>query len=56
MALLTRRSAVFVAAALAVAAPLAAAAPAVAETKLKMVLNWKYQGPQGFWFLADDWG
>ena len=56
MALLTRRAAVFIAAALAVAAPLAAAAPAAAETKLKMVLNWKYQGPQGFMFLADDRG
>ena len=56
MALLTRRSAVVVAAALAIAAPLAAAAPAAAETKLKMVLNWKYQGPQGFLFLADDRG
>jgi NitT/TauT family transport system substrate-binding protein len=56
MALLTRRSAVVVAAALVVAAPLAAAAPAAAETKLKMVLNWKYQGPQGFLFLADDRG
>ncbi len=56
MALLTRRSAVVVAAALAIAAPLAAAAPAAAETKLKMVLNWKYQGPQGFVFLADDRG
>ncbi len=56
MALLTRRSAVVVAAAIAIAAPLAAAAPAAAETKLKMVLNWKYQGPQGFLFLADDRG
>ena len=56
MALLTRRSAVVVAAALAIAAPLAAAVPAAAETKLKMVLNWKYQGPQGFLFLADDRG
>ncbi len=56
MALLTRRSAVVVAAALAMAAPLAAAAPAAAETKLKMVLNWKYQGPQGAFFLADDRG
>jgi len=55
MASLTRRS-VVVAAALAIAAPLAAAAPAAAETKLKMVLNWKYQGPQGFLFLADDRG
>jgi NitT/TauT family transport system substrate-binding protein len=31
-------------------------APASAETKLKMVLNWKYQGPQGWFFLADDRG
>ncbi len=37
------------------AAPLAAA-PASAETNLKMVLNWKYQGPQGWFFLADDRG
>ena len=35
----------------------AAAAPAVAQTtKLKLVLNWKYQGPQGMFFLADDKG
>lgn len=33
-----------------------AAPPAVAQTKLKMVLNWKYQGPQGWFFLADDRG
>ena len=32
------------------------AAPASAETKLKMVLNWKYQGPQGWFFLAEDRG
>lgn len=32
------------------------ALPAVAQTKLKMVLNWKYQGPQGMFFLADDRG
>ena len=25
-------------------------------TKLKLVLNWKYQGPQGMFFLADDKG
>jgi NitT/TauT family transport system substrate-binding protein len=37
---------------LAVAAP----APAAAETKLKMVLNWKYQGPQGWFMLAEDRG
>ncbi len=30
--------------------------PAVAQTKLKMVLNWKYQGPQGWFFLAQDRG
>jgi NitT/TauT family transport system substrate-binding protein len=30
--------------------------PAQAETKLKMVLNWKYQGPQGWFFLAQDRG
>lgn len=31
-------------------------APAQAETRLKMVLNWKYQGPQGWFFLAQDRG
>jgi NitT/TauT family transport system substrate-binding protein len=35
---------------------LSAALPARAETQLKMVLNWKYQGPQGWFFLADDRG
>ena len=31
--------------------------PANAQTtKLKLVLNWKYQGPQGMFFLADDRG
>jgi NitT/TauT family transport system substrate-binding protein len=30
--------------------------PAQAETRLKMVLNWKYQGPQGWYFLAQDRG
>jgi NitT/TauT family transport system substrate-binding protein len=33
-----------------------AADPAAAETKLKFVLNWKYQGPQGWFFLAEDRG
>src|SRR5262245_8450373 len=37
-------------------APLAGSIPAAAQTKLKMVLNWKYQGPQGWFFLADDKG
>jgi NitT/TauT family transport system substrate-binding protein len=32
------------------------ATPAHAQTKLKLVLNWKYQGPQGMFFLADDRG
>jgi NitT/TauT family transport system substrate-binding protein len=42
-------------AAVGIAAPLAAT-PAAAQTKLKVVLNWKYQGPQGMFFLADDRG
>jgi NitT/TauT family transport system substrate-binding protein len=42
--------------ALSLALPLAFAAPADAQTKLKMVLNWKYQGPQGQFFLSDDRG
>lgn len=37
-------------------APLLTPAPAAAQTKLKMVLNWKYQGPQGWFFLAEDRG
>src|SRR5664279_618646 len=44
------------AATISTAVPLAAATPAAAVTKLKMVLNWKYQGPQGWFFLADDRG
>jgi NitT/TauT family transport system substrate-binding protein len=45
-------------AALAVSIPVSLALPTRAETqtKLKMVLNWKYQGPQGLFFLADDRG
>jgi NitT/TauT family transport system substrate-binding protein len=38
-----------------IAGPLTAT-PASAQTKLKVVLNWKYQGPQGMFFLADDRG
>src|SRR5262252_728223 len=38
------------------ALPLGFATPADAQTKLKLVLNWKYQGPQGMFFLADDRG
>src|SRR6202000_3127028 len=50
----TRRFTRALAAALTLAAPLAT--PAAAETNLKLVLNWKYQGPQGWFFLADDRG
>jgi NitT/TauT family transport system substrate-binding protein len=32
------------------------AATAEAQTKIRMVLNWKYEGPQGMFFLADDRG
>jgi NitT/TauT family transport system substrate-binding protein len=34
----------------------ALAAAAEAQTKIRMVLNWKYEGPQGMFFLADDRG
>ncbi len=51
-----RSLAIALAAAIGIAAPLTAATPATAETKLKMVLNWKYQGPQGWFFLAQDRG
>lgn len=37
-------------------ATIAAAASARAETDIKLVLNWKYQGPQGLLFLAEDKG
>ncbi len=56
MTLLSRRSLVALTIAAACAAPIATAAPAAAQTKLKMVLNWKYQGPQGWFFLAEDRG
>ena len=29
---------------------------AIAQTKIKMVLNWKYQGPQAWFFMAQDKG
>ena len=52
---LSRRSSLFaLAGAIALTAPLAPAAQA--QIKLKMVLNWKYQGPQGWFFLAEDKG
>jgi NitT/TauT family transport system substrate-binding protein len=59
MTSITRRRALAAAAALALISPIAAfvaKAPAAEVTKLKMVLNWKYQGPQGWFFLADDRG
>ena len=31
-------------------------APAAAQTRIKMVLNWKYEGPQAWFFLAQDKG
>jgi NitT/TauT family transport system substrate-binding protein len=41
----------------AIAVSAVAAIPATAQTtKLKLVLNWKYQGPQGMFFVADDKG
>jgi NitT/TauT family transport system substrate-binding protein len=31
-------------------------AAAMAQTKIKFVLNWKYQGPQAWFFIAQDRG
>jgi NitT/TauT family transport system substrate-binding protein len=42
--------------ALTVALPLDLAIAGEAPFKLKFVLNWKYQGPQGIFFLAEDRG
>jgi len=42
--------------ALAAAFSIGAAAAAQADTKIKLVLNWKYEGPQGMFFLAQDRG
>jgi NitT/TauT family transport system substrate-binding protein len=42
--------------ALVLSVPLGIQTPASAQTKLKLVLNWKYQGPQGMFFLAEDRG
>jgi NitT/TauT family transport system substrate-binding protein len=49
------RSATF-AAAMALILPIGLPSAASAQTKLRFVLNWKYQGPQGIFFLADDRG
>jgi NitT/TauT family transport system substrate-binding protein len=56
--MITRRYFPAFVAAIGFAVSVAAATPAAAAdtTKLKMVLNWKYQGPQGWFFLADDRG
>lgn len=32
------------------------AAPAQAATRIKFILNWKYEGPQSYFFLAQDRG
>ncbi len=54
---LLRRAAYSLAAALLLGTA-AFATPATAQqpTKVKMVLNWKYQGPQGWFFLSQDKG
>ncbi len=51
-----RHRAFTLATALALTISAVATAFAADLTKLKMVLNWKYQGPQGWFFLADDRG
>ncbi|HXX03041.1 MAG TPA: ABC transporter substrate-binding protein [Xanthobacteraceae bacterium] len=56
MALLSRRSLVAFVVAAACGSLIGLPSPAAAQTRLKMVLNWKYQGPQGWFFLADDRG
>ena len=56
MTISSRSLLIAAAAAISIAGPLASAAPAAAQTKLKVVLNWKYQGPQGMFLLADDRG
>ena len=50
----TRR--LFLAPLLAVAALAALPLATQAQTKIKMVLNWKYQGPQAWFFMAQDKG
>src|SRR3954471_434796 len=42
--------------ALALAVTAGSVATASAQTKIKVVLNWKYEGPQGMFFLAQDRG
>lgn len=42
--------------ALSISACLLTTVSAHAETDTRMILNWKYQGPQGLLFLAEDNG
>ncbi len=53
-----KRRSLLCTAALVAATALLAALPlaAQAQTKIKMVLNWKYQGPQAWFFMAQDKG
>lgn len=51
-----RRTAPFLTVLLAALVLLALPFDSSAQTKLKMVLNWTYQGPQGIFFLAQDRG
>jgi len=52
----TRRLATLALACCAAAAALLPAATFAADTKIKFVLNWKYEGPQAWYFLAQDKG
>jgi NitT/TauT family transport system substrate-binding protein len=58
MTLNVRSSTIALTAAIGLCGALAATVPASAAdpVKMKMVLNWKYQGPQGWFFLAQDRG
>jgi NitT/TauT family transport system substrate-binding protein len=51
-----RSSLLALATAAGLALPFGLSEPAQAQTKIKLVLNWKYQGPQGMFFLAEDRG
>src|SRR6201991_2376404 len=51
-----RSSLLALAAAVGLSLPLVPTTAEAQTTKLKLVLNWKYQGPQGMFFLADDKG
>lgn len=51
-----RRHLVAAAAATLAAPAIFAPSRAGARTRLKLILNWRYQGPQGMFFLAEDRG